>query len=81
MNTLTEQLNLTTDLSVVPAHAVVINTRRDVNILDTLMLYFAENDIVSSVYDDIDVLNTSDLIQEYKNGVVKEYDQMAFWID
>ncbi len=78
--TLSNQLNLSTDLRNIPDRAVILDTRRDIAIYDTLCLYCSNNNISLTAISDIDFHATSDLIDFYCKSRKPQYNQVAFWL-
>ena len=78
MKTLSERLNLTTDIRDLPQSAIIFNTRKDIAIYDTLCMYCNNNDINLIDIDNNDFTNTSELISDYKKSSSQEYEKMAF---
>ena len=76
-----ENLNLTTNKKECPSRAVQIDTRKDVNYYETLCLYCANNDVSLHDVSDDEFMAMSDLIQDYSNADVDQYDYIYFWID
>ena len=74
-------LRLTRNMTEIPARAVFFDPRRDINIYETLCLYFAENNINPNDIDDEEFNDWCSLIEIYKEIAAKEgHPQMAFWI-
>lgn len=81
MKTLCEQLNFSDCMDV--DRAVKIDSRRDVNYYETLMLYCANNNIDMHNFDDSDIDNAVIYIEDYAAAQRRRYDSdrtFYFWV-
>ena len=81
MTKLSERLNFTTTKADAPADSLTIETRRDINIYDTLCSYCSDHDIDLDKITDIDFDSAASIIRMYKEATVTNYDIFYFWID
>ena len=78
MKILTQRLNVTFGQN---SNGITFDTRRDVNIYETVCKYCADENISLKDVSDVDFDNVVETIENFKNDMSNETNFVSFWIN
>ena len=71
----------TTDSSIIPARAVILNTRKNINYYDTFCLYCQNNSIDVEDVSDKEFDNCVDMLESFTKTSARVHPLAYFWIE